>query len=98
MQIEVTGRKIDLTESIKEHAKTALNKINQHYSGISASLVFEKNRHLFHVHVEYREEHGQLFNAVAEDSDLYVAIDLACDKLRSQLNSNKAVHSNKFMN
>lgn len=92
MQIEVTGRKIDLTESIKSHAHAAFGKIGEHYSGISAALTFEKDNHLFRAHTEYRCERGDLYVANAEDADLYHAIDLACDKLRRQLGSKKTTH------
>lgn len=92
MQIEVTGRKIELTDSIKQHAHSAFHKLNDHYSANLATLVFEKDRHLFRAHTEYRDDHGHVYNATAENSDLYHAIDLACEKLRSQLNSNKVLH------
>lgn len=92
MQIEVTGRKIDLTDSIKQHTNAAFGKLNDHYSGISATLTFEKDNHIFRAHTEYRCDRGELYVADAEDNDLYHAIDLACDKLRRQMSSRKSTH------
>lgn len=92
MQIEVTGRKIELTDSIREKASAAFHKINDHYSGMKASLLFEKEKINFRAHAEYTCEHGGLYIAEAHHEDLYHAIDLACDKLRNQLSSKRSTH------
>ncbi|MFK4132360.1 ribosome hibernation-promoting factor, HPF/YfiA family [Pseudomonas luteola] len=92
MQIEVTGRKIELTPSIVEKVNSSFEKLNEHYSGLSAKLIFEKEHRCFRALAEYTCEHGEQFVASAEHEDLYQAINKSCDKLRGQLASNKRTH------
>jgi ribosomal subunit interface protein len=92
MQIEVTGRKIELTPAIKERAHSAFDKLNEHFSAINARLIFEKDGREFRAHTEYRIDNGDFFSAESLHEDLYQAIDEACGKLRVQLQSNKRVH------
>lgn len=92
MQIEVTGRKIELTDSIREKATAAFNKLNDHYSGMKASLIFEKEKFRFRALTEYTCDKGGVHVAEAYHEDLYHAIDLACDKLRNQLSSKRTTH------
>jgi ribosomal subunit interface protein len=92
MQIEVTGRKIELTPAIDERARSAFNKLNDHFPAINARLTFEKDGRIFRAHTEYRTDNGDFFSAESMLEDLYQAIDDSCGKLRVQLQSKKRVH------
>ena len=85
MQINVSGHHIEVTESMRDHVKTKLERLERHFdriTHINVILQVEKQRQKSEATI--RISGGEIF-AEAESDDLYTAIDLMTDKLDRQL-------------
>lgn len=89
MQINFTGRHIEVTPALREFATGKFERLIRHFEKIgSINVLFEvdKLRHIAEatVHVAKNEIHAH-----SESEDLYSAIDLLIDKLDRQLKKYK---------
>lgn len=89
MQINISGRHIDLTPAIKNHIDSKLDRLERHHDRITSSNVIlsvDKLRQKAEatIHVS-----GKDFFADSESEDLFAAIDLLADKLDRQLIKHK---------
>jgi putative sigma-54 modulation protein len=85
MNISITGRQIDITPPIKSYTEAKLKKLNRFMNGITdihVTLSLEKYRQIAEVNVHSRG--NTYLTAVEESNDLYVSIDQAIDKIKSQ--------------
>jgi putative sigma-54 modulation protein len=85
MQLNVSGHHIDVTDSLRNHVATKMEKLERHFDRItnmSVILSVEKQRQKAEstIHISG----GEIF-AEAEHDDLYTAIDMLADKLDRQL-------------
>ena len=85
MQVNLTARHMDLTDSIRNYVKEKFGKLERHFdhvTNVNVILSIEKTRQMaeanFHVS-------GQDIFADTEHEDMYAAIDGLVDKLDRQL-------------
>ncbi|OOY36201.1 ribosome hibernation-promoting factor, HPF/YfiA family [Solemya velum gill symbiont] len=85
MQINLTGRHIDITDSLRDYVTSKMDRIERHFdhvTNIHVVLDVEKLRQKaeasFHIS-------GHDIFAEAENEDMYAAIDSLVDKLDRQL-------------
>ena len=89
MNINITGKNIDLTDGIREHTLQKFQKLTDHNRNIiSADIVFdvEKVRQVAeaNIHIPHHQIHAK-----AEAEDLYQAIDMLIEKLDKQIIKHK---------
>jgi ribosome hibernation promoting factor len=89
MQIDVTGRHVDITDSLKAYVESKFQKLERHFEHINNTHVIlsvEKDRQKAEATVHVNR--GNLF-ADDEQEDMYAAIDGLIDKLDRQLKKHK---------
>lgn len=85
MQVAVTFRKIDASDTLRDYAQEKLYRIKKYVEDpIEAHVVLsvEKFRHIAEVSIN---ANGLRINGAEETGDMYSAIDMAVDKLESQV-------------
>lgn len=93
MNINLTGRHLEITPAIREHVTTKLGKIKRHFDNlidISVVLSVDKLQQKVEATVHMS---GKTVFAEAEDSNLYVAIDNLVDLLDRQVIKHKDKNS-----
>jgi putative sigma-54 modulation protein len=93
MNLNLTGRHLEITPAIREHVLSKLNKVKRHFENvidINVILSVDKlvQKAEANVHVS-----GKAIFAEAEDSNLYVAIDTLVDTLDRQVLKHKEKHT-----
>ena len=91
MRIDVVGRRMEVTDAIREYAESKLEKLLKVFDGTQQiSVVIEESRHKdFDVEVVLDVvKHGDLI-ARAKGADLYATIDQAADKAMRQIRDYK---------
>src|SRR3954470_21683667 len=90
MQLQVSGRNLDVTEPIREYAARKLARIERHLTEdtrVDLELAVERNRSISAN--QYAEltvwTRGPVLRAHESAIDMYAAIDLAVDKLDRQV-------------
>lgn len=89
MQIDVTGRHVEVTDSLKTYVENKFQKLERHFEHINNTHVIlsvEKERQKAEATVHINR--GNLF-ADNEQEDMYAAIDGLIDKLDRQLKKHK---------
>lgn len=85
MKVDITGRHIDITDALREHAEDKLGKIDKILDGPTEAhvvLFIEKHRHVAEIQVKNR---AGVFSGQEETDDLYVSIDAVVDKIETQV-------------
>ena len=86
MQINVSGRHVELTEPIEEYCLSRADHLEKFRSYLqSVTFVLDKVHDDFEIEVMADVEHHSTFVARGKDHDLYAGIDSAIDKLVRQL-------------
>ena len=90
MQLQVSGRNLDVTEPIREYALRKLARIERHLTEdtrVDLELAIERNRSISaNQHAELTVwSQGPVLRAHEYAEDMYAAIDLAVDKLDRQV-------------
>lgn len=89
MQIQVSGKKIDIGEALQTHVKERLNKgVSKYFEhAIHAEVVFSREAHLFRadVHVNEGTGSGITIKSRAENTEIYAAFDAAAERIEKQL-------------
>ena len=86
MQLNITGRHLDVTDALREYVTTKITRLERHYDHITnvhVVLAVDKTVHAAEGIVRAGHHH-EIF-ADAEADDLYAAIDKLADKLDRQL-------------
>lgn len=89
MNIQITGRHVEVTDAIKSYVNEKIGKVGQYFDNITSTKVIldvEKDHQVAEAIVIVP---GSEFVAKAEDKDLYAAIDMLEDKLARQLKKHK---------
>jgi len=84
MNIEITGRQIEITPALREFASEKLRKLEKLLEGpldVHVVLAVEKHRHLAEIQVKSRTA---VFSGAEETGDLYASISEVADKLERQ--------------
>ena len=90
MNFHVVGKNIELTDAIKGHLDSKINKIFQdtdESTNVRISLCVEKHRHIADVTVI---TNGVTLHAGDETEDLYTSIDSVLKKIDKHLKKHKA--------
>jgi putative sigma-54 modulation protein len=90
MLVEITGRHVAVTDTIKEYARRKIQKVAEEFQGVESIHVIldvQKFRHLAEVVVQGR--HHLRLEASEASEDMYASIDLVSDKIAKQLRKNR---------
>jgi putative sigma-54 modulation protein len=86
MQTSITGRHMELTDSLREHALSRLEKLDAEFPRIqSAQVVLDVEKHRQMAEVIVHAANHVVVDANEETSDMYASIDGAMDKAEKQL-------------
>ncbi len=89
MQIQVSGKKIDIGEALTTHVKERLSKgVSKYFEqAINAEVVFSKEAHMFRadIHVNEGTGNGIAIKSRADNNDVYAAFDAAAERIEKQL-------------
>lgn len=89
MRIHITARHIHLTDALRDYVTKKLSKAQKYFDHLIWAQVIvsvEKVAHKCEI-VVHASKHT--FRALAQSQDLYAAVDLASDKIDSQLKKHK---------
>ena len=91
MEIIVSGRHIDITPAIREHAQEKVSKLPRYYDRIQKiEVVFDQVDHTCELEIIVHVDHAEPFISKVAGLDLYRCIDEAAKKLERQLSDHKA--------
>ena len=97
MLFTITGKHIDVTEALKEHARKKTSKLSKFYNSINQVEVIvdkEQGGSSLSVEIIVRAEHSKVFVAGESGEDAYQSIDVAVHKLERQLRRAKTRERN----
>lgn len=89
MNLNITGRHIEVTPAIRDYVTTKLDRVIRHFDTVTSVAVIlsvEKLQQKAEVTVHVR---GKDLFVESEDTDLYAAIDALTDKLDRQVQKYK---------
>lgn len=89
MNIQITGRHVDVTASIKKHVEEKIGKVEHFFDHITTTKIIlsvEKDNQVAEGIVTVP---GHEYVAKAEDKDLYTAIDMLESKMSAQIRKHK---------
>jgi len=89
MQITVSGRQIDITDSLRAYVSEKIGRVQKHFDHMTTGnvvLQVEKNLHKADVTLHTK---GATLAASAAAQDMYAAIDEVADKLDRQVLKHK---------
>ena len=89
MQVSITGRHLDVTESLKAHVEEKISKLKRHFDHVTdVHVILEVEKMQKKAEATVQISGATLF---AEDhqEDMYVAIDNMVDKLDRQIIKHK---------
>ena len=91
LQIEVTGKHVEITDALRKHAEDKVSKFSRYYNNVNhVQVVIEGGKGQSpSVEIIARAEHNKVFVATETGADAYTAIDLAAHKLERQLTKMK---------
>ncbi len=96
MLFTITGKHIEITEAMKEHAQEKASKLPKYYSSVNRVEVIIDGQQGSNINVEIiaRGEHSNVFVANEIGDDAYTCIDMAVHKLERQLRRKKEKERN----
>ena len=97
MLFKISGKHIEITEAIKEHAEQKTSKLPRYYSSINQiDVIIDGSGEGSKASVEIiaRAEHSNVFIVTETGEDAYKCIDLAVHKLERQLRRKKTKERN----
>ena len=94
MRIIINGRKLPLTDAIKQHINDKLSRLDAHYDFLKEIHVFlsvEKNPRIHDSHIVEATIHvnGGILRVKASSEHLYASVDLLVDKIERSLRRHK---------
>lgn len=92
MQLSVSGKHLDVGDSLRGHATTAIATSAERYFGeaIEGKVVFQRARHhAFRADISLHVARGVLVQSHGEAADPYVAFDTAAERLDKRLRRTK---------
>jgi putative sigma-54 modulation protein len=89
MQINISGRHLEVTDSLKDYVSSKIERLNQHHDRItSTSVILSVDKLIQKAEATIHVSGKDLF-AEAGNEDMYAAIDALADKLDRQLIKHK---------
>jgi putative sigma-54 modulation protein len=96
VQLSVTGRHIEINDSMREYVEDKSRKLDRFYDRIEAvDIVLDHESLKYRVEVLVRADHKHTFVAQVDAQDFYEAVDLVVDKLGRQLTRHKERFRNR---
>ncbi|MBL8805771.1 MAG: ribosome-associated translation inhibitor RaiA [Rhodospirillales bacterium] len=91
MQLSVSGKRLDVGDSLRIHVATTLGGAVDRYFGraIEGKVVFERQRHLFRADISVHVRRGMVLQSHHEAADPYAAFDGAVERLDHRLKRHK---------
>lgn len=91
MQVQVSGRQIDVGEALRSHIEETLESIVEKYfpQGLDAQVTLARENHLFRVDCSLHVGHGLRLHAHAAAEDAHAAFSLVGQKIEKQLRRHK---------
>ena len=89
MKLTLTGRKIEITDGIRNHFNDKMNKTISDLGGVAdihVALCVEKHRHFAEIILKTK---GFILHSHKETHDLYASMDKALEKMEKQLRKHK---------
>lgn len=89
MNFIITGRKIDVTDGIRDRVHKRLGKLEKYFKDepeVRVTLSVSKDRHTIEVTIFSK---GVIYRAEETDTDMYVAIDKVVDVIERQMRRHK---------
>lgn len=89
MKFKITGRKINVTEGLKEYTTIKLSKLDKYFGAeaeANVTLSVQKDNHIIEVTIHYN---GMIYRAEVSDTDMYASIDRVEDVLERQIRKQK---------
>ncbi len=96
MLFTISGKHVEITEAIRQHAQEKVEKLPRYYSGINQVEVIVDgcDGGMPSVEIIARGEHSNVFIAKESGEDTYACIDVAVHKLERQLRRKKEKERN----
>ena len=96
MLFTITGKHIEITEAVKNHAEEKTAKLPKYYDSINKVEVIIDGSEGGNISVEViaRGEHNKFFVVTETGDDAYKCIDLAVHKLERQIKKQKEKERN----
>jgi putative sigma-54 modulation protein len=89
MQINLTGRHVDVTEALKNYVDTKFAKLERHFDHINnVYVILSVEKLVQKAEATLHLKGGEVF-ATADHSDMYAALDSLVDKLDRQVIKHK---------
>lgn len=87
MRYQITGKHIDIGESLQSHVKTSLDDVIGKYAGrpTDANIVFSKSGHEFVCEATVHLSTGLTAQAKAHSNEIYASFDTCVEKMDKQL-------------
>ncbi|MEM1019718.1 MAG: ribosome-associated translation inhibitor RaiA [Pseudomonadota bacterium] len=87
MDIQITGRHVDLGDAFKEHVKDRLEEgASKYFSrALNAHVIVEKDSHLFMAECHFHANQGVNLESSGKGETAYAAFDEAAEKVEKQL-------------
>lgn len=87
MEIQITGRQVDVGESLQDHVRDRLEADTSKYfnRAINAGVTVERDGHLFIVECHVHANQGVNLESTGKADNAYAAFDDAADKIEKQL-------------
>lgn len=91
MQVLVSGKQIDIGDSLRTHVETKAPAAVEKYfqNSIRANVVFSHEAYLFHADIWVDIGHDLDFHGQGQAAEAYAAFDLALEHLAKQLRRHK---------
>jgi putative sigma-54 modulation protein len=89
MKLTVTGRKIEITDGIRNHLNDKMNKTITDLgetADVHVALAVEKHRHFAEIILKTK---GYTLHSQEETDDLYASMDKALEKMKKQIRKHK---------
>ena len=89
MKLQITGRKINITEGLREYTTSKLSKLDKFFGDeatADVTLSVQKDNHIIEVTVHHG---GIIYRAEVSEPDMYASIDRVEDVLERQIRKQK---------
>ena len=86
MAVEIVGRHVSITDSMRDYARKRLDKIVAEFESVDhIHVIMDIQKYLNRVDITAHARRHVMIEAHAESEDMYGSVDLAIDRLHAQL-------------
>lgn len=93
MKIDITGQKLDITDALKKRVESSLEKIRMQdaFNIHRIHVVLESDKKNQHCDLQvFADQENYVVKST--ETDMYIAIDRAIDKMEKQMKTSKSRH------